>query len=600
MPRPHRPLFRAGLALVATALLGALPVVTPSPLLAEAMTPAPVSRTPGYWLVGGDGSIYPFGSASDRGSLRGKPLSRPVVGMAATPSGAGYWMVGSDGGIFSFGDAAFHGSTGALKLNQPIVGMAATPSGKGYWFVAADGGIFSFGDAGFYGSTGALKLNKPIVGMAPTPTGKGYWFVASDGGIFSFGDAAFFGSTGAMQLAKPIAGMAASPSGKGYWFVASDGGIFNFGDAAFLGSAGSTALPAGIVVMSAGLLPAPGTVPTEPTTATTGGSSTTVTTGPPPIGAAFEMGLVGDSGYAASQYATFERVVQHMNSFPLSFVVHDGDFKDSQTSCSDNKFNDVKASFDKSKAPFIYAAGDNEWMDCNKNATNPMDPIERLGKLRTMFFSQDQSLGQNPMPLTTQRQQGYPENTRWTKEGVVFVTLNAPGPNDNLDYDVANPSTPEAGPRRVANISWLRQAFEHAEAINAAGVMVIWQVDPWQPKFRRTWDYLMDWADDPAVPDSAGPELKQLTAAFGKPVVLVHGDTHAFRIDKGGWATPLPDGTTEMKDEWADLPNFTRVETWAGGAFSAAQPEAHPDMWIKVAVDPKSPQVFTFTSHQAP
>ena len=599
MPRPHRPLFRAGLALVATALLGALPVVTPSPPLAEAASAA-VAGTPGYWLVGGDGSIYPFGSASDRGSLRGKPLSRPVVGMAATPSGAGYWMVGSDGGIFSFGDAGFHGSTGNLKLNQPIVGMAATPSGKGYWFVAADGGIFSFGDAGFHGSTGNLKLNKPIVGMAPTPSGKGYWFVASDGGIFSFGDAAFHGSTGAMTLAKPITGMAASPSGKGYWFVASDGGIFNFGDAAFLGSAGSTALPAGIVVMSAGLLPSPGTLPTDPTTASTGGSSTTVTTGPPATGAAFELGLVGDSGYAASQYETFDRVVQHMNTFPLSFVVHDGDFKDPQTSCSDNKFNDVKTSFNKSKAPFVYVAGDNEWMDCNKNASNPMDPIERLGKLREMFFAQDQSLGQNPMPLTTQRQKGYPENTRWTKEGVVFATLNTPGPSDNVPYDVDHPATPEAGPRRRANSAWLRETFQFAKDINAPAVMIVWQVDAWQPQFRRTWDYLLDWADDPNVPDSVGPELKQLTIEFGKPVVLVHGDTHVFRIDKGGWPTPRPDGTTEMKGEWADVPNFTRVETWAGGAFSAQQPEARPDMWLRVAVDPKSPQVFTFTSQQAP
>jgi ribosomal protein L24E len=596
--RRHRPLFRAGLALVATALLGALPVVTPTPLLAEA-TSAPVSGTPGYWLVGGDGSVYPFGSASDRGSLRGKPLSRPVVGMAATPSGAGYWMVGSDGGIFSFGDAGFHGSTGALKLNQPIVGMAATPSGKGYWFVASDGGIFSFGDAAFHGSTGAIKLNKPIVGMAPTATGKGYWFVASDGGIFSFGDAAFYGSTGAMKLAKPITGMAASPSGKGYWFVASDGGIFNFGDAAFLGSAGGTALPAGIVVMSAGLLPSPGTIPTNPTTPTTGpGPSTTATTGPPPTGAAFEIGLVGDSGYASSQYATFDRVVAHMNSFPLSFVVHDGDFKDPQTACTDNRFNEVKTSFNKSKAPFVYVAGDNEWMDCSKNAANPMDPVERLGKLRELFFAQDQSLGQSPMPLTTQRQQGYPENTRWTKEGVVFVTLNAPGPSDNLDYDIDHPGSPEAGPRRMHNIKWLREAFQHAEAINAAGVMVVWQVDPWVPKFRRTWDYLMDWQDDAAVPDSVGPELKQLTVGFGRPVVLVHGDTHVFRIDKGGYAPP--DSTDMTGGPWTDVPNFTRVMTYAGGSFSSTMPEAHPDMWIRVAVDPKSPQVFTFTSQQAP
>ena len=607
MSRRPRPLFRVGLAAIATALLGALPVVTPRPPLAEA-TSIPLTREPGYWLAGGDGSIYPYGSASDRGSLRGKPLSKPVVGMAATPSGSGYWLVASDGGIFSFGDAGFHGSTGAIKLNQPIVGMAATPSGKGYWFVAADGGIFSFGDAAFHGSTGNLKLNKPIVGMAPTPSGRGYWFVASDGGIFSFGDAAFYGSTGAMKLSKPIAGMAASPTGRGYWFVASDGGIFNFGDAAFLGSAGSTPLPAGIVVMSAGLLPAPGTVPTSPTTGTGPGPSTTATT-VPPTGAPFEIGLVGDSNYAQGQDVIFDQVIQHMNSFPLSFAVHDGDFKDPAPQCSDSRFTKAKDSFNKSKAPFVYTPGDNEWMDCDKtpNPANQMDPIERLGKLREMFFAQDESLGITRLPLDTQRQQGYPENARWTKEGVVFATLNAPGPSDNLPYDVDHATTPEAGPRRRANIAWLRQAFQYAEAINAPAVMIIWQVDPWQPKFRRTWDYLMDWADDPAVPDSVGPELKQLTLAFGKPVVLVHGDSHTFQtlpngdrapyIDKGGYRNQT---TGAMDLAWDDVPNFTRVQTWAGGSPSGTQPETNPDRWIRVTVDPKSPQVFTFTSEQAP
>ena len=593
MRRTPRPLFRAGLALVATALLGALPVVTTRPPLASASPAVPISRSTGYWLAGGDGSIYPFGSASDRGSLRGKPLTRPVVGMASTPSGAGYWLVGSDGGIFSFGDAAFHGSTGALKLNQPIVGMAATPSGNGYWFVAADGGIFSFGDAAFYGSTGAMKLNKPIVGMAPTPTGKGYWFVASDGGIFSFGDAAFYGSTGAIKLSKPIVGMAASPSGMGYWFVASDGGIFNFGDASFLGSAGETALPAGIVVMSAGLLPSPGTTPsTDPTTGTTGGPGTTATTGPPPTGEAFELGLVGDSGYNAAQYSIFDRVVEHMNSFDLSFVVHDGDFKDPAPACSDDRFTKVKESFNKSKAPFVYTPGDNEWMDCDDmpKPENQMDSVERLGKLREVFFAQDESLGVNRMPLTTQRQQGFPENARWTKEGVVFATLNAPGSNDNTGCP--KPSEPcdpsviglESNPRRQANATWLGETFDQAQSTNAPAVMIIWQADPWFPGTGATWKYLLD-------------ELRARTIAFGKPVVLVHGDTHVFRIDKGG---RLNNTTGAMDGAWNDVPNFTRVETWAGGAFSAQRPEMNPEKWIRATVDPKSPQVFTFTTESAP
>ncbi|MCA1844643.1 MAG: hypothetical protein LC792_15915, partial [Actinobacteria bacterium] len=125
-------------------------------------------------------------------------------------SPGGYWLVGSDGGIFNYAPACFAGSTGGTKIAKPIVGIAATPTGRGYWLVASDGGVFSFGDAAFFGSTGAMKLNKPILGMAATPSGKGYWLVASDGGVFSFGDGRFFGSTGAIKLNQPIVGLAAT------------------------------------------------------------------------------------------------------------------------------------------------------------------------------------------------------------------------------------------------------------------------------------------------------------------------------------------------------------------------------------------------------
>ena len=204
----------------------------------------------GYWEGASDGGIFAFGDAGFFGSMGGRPLNKPIVGVAATPDAKGYWEAASDGGIFAFGDAAFYGSTGSLTLNKPIVGMAATPDGHGYWLVGSDGGIFAFGDAGFYGSTGSLTLNKPIVGMAGTPDGRGYWLVASDGGIFAFGDASFFGSTGALHLNQPIVGMAGTPDGRGYWLVASDGGIFNFGDAAFFGSTGAITLNKPIVGMA--------------------------------------------------------------------------------------------------------------------------------------------------------------------------------------------------------------------------------------------------------------------------------------------------------------------------------------------------------------
>jgi hypothetical protein len=213
--------------------------------------PVPAPGAQGYWEVAADGGVFTFGDAAFYGSMGGRPLDAPIVGLVATPDGKGYWEVASDGGIFSFGDAAFYGSMGGRHLDAPIVGMAAAPSGKGYWEVAADGGVFTFGDAAFGGSMGGKPLAAPIVAMAPTDDGGGYWEVASDGGVFSFGNAGFHGSMGGKPLNAPIVSMAPTSDGAGYWEVASDGGIFNFGDATFHGSMGGAALNRPIVAMTA-------------------------------------------------------------------------------------------------------------------------------------------------------------------------------------------------------------------------------------------------------------------------------------------------------------------------------------------------------------
>ena len=125
----------------------------------------------------------------------------------------GYWEVASDGGLFAF-NAPFSGSMGGKPLNMPIVGMAVDPATGGYWEVASDGGLFAF-NAPFYGSMGGKPLNKPIVGIAALPDGSGYYEVASDGGLFAF-NARFSGSMGGKPLNKPIVGMAIDPATGGY------------------------------------------------------------------------------------------------------------------------------------------------------------------------------------------------------------------------------------------------------------------------------------------------------------------------------------------------------------------------------------------------
>ena len=156
-----------------------------------------------YWLVGSDGGVFALGGAPFYGSMGGRTLNAPIVGIATTPVGDGYWLVASDGGIFAFGGAAFLGSMGGSPLNSPIVGMAAGGNGVGYYLVAADGGVFAFGGASFYGSMGGSPLNSPIVGVAPTGSvvstagtvvGSGYFLVGEDGGNLRVGNAQFTGS----------------------------------------------------------------------------------------------------------------------------------------------------------------------------------------------------------------------------------------------------------------------------------------------------------------------------------------------------------------------------------------------------------------------
>jgi hypothetical protein len=144
--------------------------------------------------------------------------------MAPTRTGAGYWFVAGDGGVFAFGDAPFFGSMGGRFLVKPMIGIIPTSTGRGYWTVAEDGGVFAFGDAGFLGSLGGVPLAAPIVALAPTRTNNGYWLLGRDGGIFAFGDAAYLGrETFVTGLATDVA---AVPDGSGYVVLDATGAVW--------------------------------------------------------------------------------------------------------------------------------------------------------------------------------------------------------------------------------------------------------------------------------------------------------------------------------------------------------------------------------------
>ena len=79
--------------------------------------------------------------------------------------------------------------------------------------------------------------------------------------------------------------------------------------------------------------------------------------------------------------------------------------------------------------------------------------------------------------------------------------------------------------------------------------------------------------------------LRDEVVAFRRPVAYVHGDSHYFRVDK-----PLQNAAG------ARLENFSRVET-----FGDNQQNGNNDVnWLKVTVDPKSREVFSYQPQIVP
>ena len=209
------------------------------PVVSGSNTGAPAVRRSGYWMVGSDGVVYPFGDAEHHGNA----ATTSAVDLEPTPSGYGYWVVDDLGRVFKFGDAVFHGNVEPSKLvaGEKVTSLSATTDGDGYWVFTNRGRVLTFGNAAFLGDMSTVKLAGPVLDSIVTPSGRGYYMVASDGGTFSFGDARFYGSMGGQKLNAAVQSLVPDADGVGYWLVASDGGIFAF-EAGFKGSLGSTRL----------------------------------------------------------------------------------------------------------------------------------------------------------------------------------------------------------------------------------------------------------------------------------------------------------------------------------------------------------------------
>lgn len=67
-----------------------------------------------------DGRVFTHGEIQHYGDLAGRELQAPIITALLTRSRQGYWLVGADGSVFPFGDAQFHGSLGHAPADYNI------------------------------------------------------------------------------------------------------------------------------------------------------------------------------------------------------------------------------------------------------------------------------------------------------------------------------------------------------------------------------------------------------------------------------------------------------------------------------------------------
>jgi len=249
---------------------------------------------------------------------------------------------------------------------------------------------------------------------------------------------------------------------------------------------------------------------------------------------------LGDMPYGEPDlvYPLYESLIGEINTRSPELVIHVGDTKGGGA-CTDAILRAQLDFMNMFNAPVLYTPGDNEWTDCYRADD---DPLERLDFIRKTFFANpDTSLGKVSISLQHQGALGYPENARFRSGQIGFVTAHVVGSNNNFETRELS-AAEEFFARSKASSDWLVESvseFRDAEVIVLAIHADMFEFDFNEFKSER-------WLRHSGF-GAFGEALKSSARKFGKPMLLVFGDSHRHRIFQ-----PFP----------MHAPNLTAVEVF--------------------------------------
>ena len=264
--------------------------------------------------------------------------------------------------------------------------------------------------------------------------------------------------------------------------------------------------------------------------------------------------VLGDMPYGRDQIHSLRFIGSKLQDPKFPFIIHYGDVKaggkvgemtSEQAWCSDSVLAERKdVIYGLKPGAVFYTPGDNDWTDCDRPEAGGFDETQRLTKLREIFFAEP-DLPSNDAWAIARQGPDYPENARWQHDGIQFVTLHVVG-TDNGRREIMNSDVDKAlaavARRDQANLEWLKAAFDEANRTDAQAWIVVLHGDPFDITDRTH----RSRACDAAEPVDCNPylallqRLTSLADAFDRPVLLVHGSTNQFCIDRGfgGWRAP--------------------------------------------------------------
>ena len=147
----------------------------------------------------------------------------------------------------------------------------------------------------------------------------------------------------------------------------------------------------------------------------------------------FQFGVVGHSFKTGADETVLKRAIAGATQGNPAFVVATG-VKAGSEPCSDKLYASRYALLDASSAPMVVSLAGSDWSAC-LNSAGRSNAIDRLNRLRELFYRDSETLGARRLPVTrlssSAKFRSYAENAHWQVGKVLFATINLPANNNH-------------------------------------------------------------------------------------------------------------------------------------------------------------------------